>query len=140
MITRIAKAEWNKTVKEGSGSFELENGAYKGQVTFASRFENSSGTNPEELIGAAHASCFSMAFSLMLEKAGFPSETISTHANVHLDDEKLAITSITLKTLGKVPEISAEKFQEIAHEAKENCPVSKALAGVKIELEADLHS
>lgn len=138
MITRIAKAEWNKTVKEGSGAFELENGAYKGQVTYSSRFENSAGTNPEELIGAAHASCFSMAFSLMLEKAGFPPEKISTQADVHLDEEQLAITAIDLKTTGSVAEITAEKFAEIANEAKVNCPVSKALQGVNISVEATL--
>jgi osmotically inducible protein OsmC len=138
MPTRRAKAAWKDTLKNGEGAVELGSGAYRGKYSYASRFEEGSGTNPEELIGAAHAGCFSMAFSLMLEQAGFPPTSINTEAKVHLDPDQPAITTIELRTVGEVPNIEETKFQEIAEEAKGGCPVSKALSGVDIKLNATL--
>ncbi len=138
MITRTAKAVWKDTLKKGQGALELGSGSYKGQYSFASRFEEGLGTNPEELIGAAHAGCFSMAFSNMLDEAGFPPKSVSTQATVNLDAEKLAIASIDLRTVGDVPNIDESTFQEIATQAKSGCPISKALASVTINLNATL--
>ena len=138
MPTRTAKAVWKDTVQKGAGALELGSGSYKGKYSYASRFEDGSGTNPEELIGAAHAGCFSMAFSLMLEQAGFTPKTISTEASVTLDAEQLAITKIELRCVAEVPDIDENKFQEVAEQAKNGCPVSKALAGVDIALTAKL--
>jgi osmotically inducible protein OsmC len=138
MPTRSAQAVWKDTVKDGSGALKLGSGAFQGNYSYGSRFEEASGTNPEELIGAAHAGCFSMALSLMLEEAGFPPQSVQTAATVTLDPDKLAITTIELSTGAEVPNIDDAKFQEIANNAKEGCPVSKALAGVDIKLEAKL--
>ena len=138
MPTRTAKAVWKDTVKKGEGELELGSGSYKGKYSFASRFENGTGTNPEELIGAAHAGCFSMAFSLMLEEAGFTPKSVSTEASVHLDADKPKITSIDLRTEAEVADIDESTFQEIATKAKGGCPVSQALAGVSINLNATL--
>ncbi|MFO8063713.1 MAG: OsmC family protein [Spirochaetota bacterium] len=138
MITRKAHAVWTDTVKKGKGELELGSGAYKGGYSFGSRFEEAPGTNPEELIGAAHAGCFSMALSDLLEQAGFPPEYVDTDAKVLLDPQKLAITTIELTTTAAVPSIDASKFQEVAEQAKGGCPVSKALAGVDIKLNATL--
>jgi osmotically inducible protein OsmC len=118
-------------MKFGSGSFE-------GSYTFASRFENGKGTNPEELIGAAHAGCYAMAFSNELDSAGFTPKSVDVQAEVTLDPEAGAITTIKLTAKGDVPNIDEDKFQEIAEAAKKGCPVSKALAGVDIKLDASL--
>jgi osmotically inducible protein OsmC len=137
MAVRISSAEWKGTLKEGSGTMRLASGAYQGPFTYASRFESGKGTNPEELIGAAHAGCFSMFLSALLSGAGFPPTRISTTATVHLD-EGPTITLIELSTEAVVPKLTAAQFQEHAEAAKKNCPVSKALAGPRIELKAKL--
>jgi osmotically inducible protein OsmC len=115
-------------------------GAYEGAYTWASRFEEDAGTNPEELLGAAHAGCFSMSLSSNLGKAGFTPKRIFTRATVHLGkvDGKSRITLVELDCTAEIPEISAEQFREIAEIAKTGCPVSVALAGVEITLNAHL--
>ena len=139
-ITRKAQAQWNGDLKSGKGEMSLGSGAYKGAYSFGTRFENAPGTNPEELIGAAHAGCFSMALSAALGKAGFNPTSIRTSSTVTLDKvgEGFGITNIDLDTEATVPGIDNAKFQEIAKGAKENCPVSKALGGTKIGLNAKL--
>ena len=138
MPTRTAEAEWNGTLREGKGSFRSGSGAISGAYSFPTRFENAQGTNPEELIGAAHAACFSMALSAGLTKAGHEPQRIRTTATVHLEKvgEGFAITRIELNCEGDVPGIDDATFMEHANAAKTNCPVSKALAGVEISLEA----
>jgi osmotically inducible protein OsmC len=140
MPLRTASAVWNGKLKDGNGTMKLGSGAYEGQYSFASRFEEGTGTNPEELIGAAHAGCFSMAFSAALEKEGFEPKSISTEAKVNLvkGDEGFSITEITLDCKAEIPNIDEAKFQEIAEGAKKGCPVSRALAGVDIKLNAAL--
>lgn len=115
-------------------------GAYEGAYTFASRFENGKGTNPEELIAAAHAGCFSMALSGDLNREGYDPKTIATDAEISLDtvDGAPSITTIVLKTVADIPGIEEDAFLEIAEGAKKNCPVSRALKGVQIELRATL--
>ena len=137
MTTRTSFAEWKGTLKEGSGTMKLASGAYEGPFTFASRFEEGKGTNPEELIGAAQAGCFSMFFSALLTKAGYTPKTIQTSATVHLG-EGPTITLIEVKTEAKVPGIGEAEFLELAQTAKKNCPISKALAGPEITLSATL--
>jgi osmotically inducible protein OsmC len=140
MIKRTAQAVWQGNLKEGKGEVSLGSGAYKGQYSFTSRFEEGIGTNPEELIGAAHAGCFSMALSAELSKAGFLVEEVQTRAAVNLGktDAGFEITRITLATKAKVQGISETEFIKFASEAKDNCPVSKALASVEVVLEAQL--
>ena len=140
MATRKANAVWEGGAQSGKGKVSLGSGAFEGNYSFKSRFEDGSGTNPEELIGAAHAGCYSMALSVALEQAGYSPERVSTEAHVHLtkEGEGFAINKIDLVTEAKIPEISEEDFQEQAKTAKENCPVSKALAGVDISLDAKL--
>ncbi len=140
MPTANAEARWNGTLKEGSGKMKLGTGAFEGSYTFASRFENGKGTNPEELIGAAHAGCFSMAFSAGLGRAGFTPEYVQTKAKVTLEKVEggFGITTIELDTEAKIPGIDEKTFQEQAEGAKKGCPVSKALAGVNIKLNAKL--
>ncbi|NGP75724.1 OsmC family protein [Balneolaceae bacterium YR4-1] len=138
MPQRKADAVWKGDLKGGKGTMKFGSGAFEGAFSFASRFEEGTGTNPEELIGAAHAGCFSMAFSNELAKAGFTPESVETTATVTLDAGAGAITKINLKTTASVPDIENDKFQEIAKGAKENCPVSKALGGVNISLDASL--
>lgn len=140
MITRTAKAQWNGGLKDGKGTVALGSGAWSGNYSFGSRFESGTGTNPEELIGAAHAGCFSMALSAGLEKAGFKAESIATSAKVHLDkvDGGFKVVRIDLVTEAKVPGIDAAAFQEQAQGAKAGCPISKALAAVDITLDAKL--
>jgi len=118
----------------------LSSGAFEGAYSFSSRFEEGTGTNPEELIAAAHAGCFSMAFSNGLAKAGFTPKKIQTTARVKLEKvgEAFKITTIELSTEGQVPGIDENKFQEQAEGAKKNCPVSQALTGVNITLQAKL--
>ncbi len=140
MAVRFAEAYWKGTLKEGEGTMKSGSGAVHGPYSFGTRFEESRGTNPEELLGAAHAGCFSMAFSLMLEEAGYPPENVETKADVHLEkvDDGFGITKIVLHTDAAVPKIEESEFQSIAEKAKSGCPVSKALAGVDIQLEAKL--
>jgi osmotically inducible protein OsmC len=140
MPVRKAQARWEGKISEGKGSMKLGSGAFEGSYSFKSRFEDGPGTNPEELIGAAHAGCFSMALSLFLEKAGYPPDHIETEAKVHIDKEGegYKISAIELVTAAKVPGIDERAFQEQARAAKENCPVSRALAGTKITLDARL--
>ena len=136
MIVRNAQAVWNDNLKHGEGTVSF--GSFEGPYSFASRFEDGDGTNPDELIGAAHAGCFSMALALVLGEAGHDPTSIRTDAEVHLDPDALAITKVVLSTEAEVPGLGEEAFQEHAEAAKQNCPVSKALAGVEIELEAEL--
>lgn len=138
MPQRKADAIWKGDLKTGNGTMKFGSGAFEGSYSFASRFEEGTGTNPEELIGAAHAGCFSMALSNELDKAGFTPKSVETTANVTLDAGAGAITKINLKASANVPDIDNDKFQEIATGAKENCPVSKALKGVNISLDATL--
>jgi osmotically inducible protein OsmC len=141
MPRRRANARWDGSLQEGSGTMRMASGAYEGPYSFQSRFEEGDGTNPEELIAAAHAGCFSMALSAGLGGAGYDPESIETEATVQLDrvGEGFAITHINLRTRASVPGIDAEEFQQRAEAAKEGCPVSQALGGVEtIELEAEL--
>jgi len=140
MPVRKAEAQWNGTLLEGNGRMKMATGAYDGPFSFKSRMENGEGTNPEELIAAAHAGCFSMAFSAGLGKAGFTPKRIHTTASVHFDkvDGGFAITGIDLDTEAEVPGIDEAEFQELAEAAKQGCPVSKALAGTTINLKARL--
>ena len=131
MSVRNASATWNGNLKLGSG-------LYEGPFSFASRFESGSGTNPEELIGAAHAGCYSMFISALMSGDGFTPTSVNTTAEVHLTDGP-AISKIELTCRAEVPGLSADKFAEYAAQAKEGCPVSKALAGVdEIVLDAAL--
>jgi osmotically inducible protein OsmC len=141
MPKRTANARWDGSLTEGNGTMRMGSGAYEGAYSFQSRFEEGDGTNPEELIAAAHAGCFSMALSAELGRAGHDAESVETEATVHLDkaDEGFAITRIELRTRARVPGISEEEFQEVAEGAKKGCPVSRALAAVEsVELEAEL--
>jgi osmotically inducible protein OsmC len=140
MAIRTAKAQWDGNLQQGRGSMSFGSGAWTGQYSFASRFEEGTGTNPEELIGAAHAGCFSMAFANALAKQGFEPKRVSTTANVHLTkgDAGFSISTVELRTDAEVPGIDDAKFQQIAEEAKKGCPVSKALAGTQIKLDAKL--
>ena len=137
MTVRTSSAEWKGTLKEGTGTMRVGSGAYEGPFTYASRFESGPGTNPEELIGAAQAGCFSMFLSALLTKAGFPPTRISTTADVHLG-EGPTIHLIELTTEAEVPNISEAEFLEQANAAKQNCPVSKALTGPELKLKAIL--
>ena len=140
MATRTAEAIWEGNLREGKGRVKLGSGAYEGAYSFRSRFEEGPGTNPEELIGAAHAGCFSMALSAGLTKAGFTARRIRTTAQVHLEKvgEGFKITRIQLDTEAEVPKLDTKGFLEHAEAAKKNCPVSVALAGVDISLNARL--
>ena len=137
MAVRTSSAEWKGTLKEGAGIMKLGSGAYEGPFSFASRFESGRGTNPEELIGAAHAGCFSMALASRITKAGFTPTRIHTTATVHLG-EGPTINLIELNTEAEVPNLTEAAFMELAETAKKNCPVSKALAGPEIKLNAKL--
>jgi osmotically inducible protein OsmC len=138
MVVRTSEAEWHGRVRDGGGSVSLGSGAFHGPYSFGSRFEEEAGTNPEELLGAAHASCFSMALSLLLTEAGYTPKRIKTSAAVCIEHsgDSFAITRIDLVTEGDVPELDAETFSKHAMAAKNGCPVSKALAGVEITLTA----
>jgi len=140
MAVRTANAVWTGGLKDGKGTMKLGSGAYEGAYSFASRFEEGTGTNPEELIAAAHAGCFSMALSAGLERAGHKPRSVKTTARVKLEKvgEGFQITTIQLQTDADVPGIDAAKFREQAEAAKKGCPVSRALAGAQIELEAKL--
>lgn len=140
MPARVGTAVWNGTLKEGKGTMKLGSGAYEGPYSFKSRFEDGTGTNPEELIGAALAGCFSMALSANLEKAGKPGKRVSTVANVKLEmvDGGPKITTIELNADAEVPGMDDAAFQEQAEKTKVGCPVSKALTGTEIKLNARL--
>jgi lipoyl-dependent peroxiredoxin len=140
MAIRTGQAVWEGNLLKGKGIVKLGSGAFEGQYSFSSRFEAGKGTNPEELIGAAHAGCFSMAFSAALTEAGFTPKRIETTASVHLQkgDKGFKISLIELNTEAQVPGIDNNRFQEIAENAKKNCPVSQALAAVDIKLQARL--
>ncbi|MDH5606094.1 MAG: OsmC family protein [Anaerolineae bacterium] len=143
MPARSAKAIWNGKISDGSGTMHMASGAYEGPYSVPSRFEDGDGTNPEELIAAAHAGCFSMAFSGELTRNGTPPTKIETNATVHINklEEGWRITKIELNTEAVVPGINDADFQAKAKTAKENCPVSKALGGVnEIVLTAKLIS
>lgn len=141
MAKRTASAVWEGTLREGKGRLKVGSGAFEGPYSFASRFEDGSAdTNPEELIGAAHAGCFTMALDAGLTKAGLKPTRISTTAQVSLEKvgESFKITTIELNTEGEVPGIDEKTFLEQAETAKKNCPVSQALAGTEISLNATL--
>lgn len=138
MPVRSSQAEWHGSLREGHGHMRVGNGVFEGEFTFGSRFENAQGTNPEELIAAAHAGCFSMQLSGVLTSDGHPPKSIRTIARVRIDVGAggADITSIDLETVGEVPGIDAAAFNKAAQRAKEICPVSKALKAVPINVKA----
>lgn len=140
MPVRSANAQWNGKLKDGNGTMRMGGGGWEGPYSFASRFEEGKGTNPEELIAAAHAGCFSMALSAELGKAGHDPKRVATTAKVHLDksDAGFSITRIHLDTEAEVPGLDSGEFQKIAEAAKKGCPVSRALQAVEITLDATL--
>ncbi|MEX0691850.1 MAG: OsmC family peroxiredoxin [Gemmatimonadales bacterium] len=131
-VTSKASAVWNGGLKGGNGTFDAGSGAFKGPYTFATRFEGTAGTNPEELLAAAHSACYSMALSGALEKAGTPATTIATvaHCTVDTIDGKPTVAVMKLVVKGTVPGLTAAQFTEAAEGAKVGCPVSRALAGI----------
>lgn len=138
MAIRHAEAHWAGTLKEGGGTLKLESGVYEGPYTWAGRFADGPGTNPEELVGAAHASCYAMFLSAILTRNNVPPTSIDAKAAVHLEDGP-TITKIVLTVVADVPGLDAPTFAEYAAEAKAKCPVSKALAGgPEIVLDAKL--
>jgi lipoyl-dependent peroxiredoxin len=143
MPTRNSSAVWEGNLKDGNGKMKLGSGAYEGAYTFASRFENGKGTNPEELIGAAHAGCFSMALASGLAKSGHDPKRISTTARVTLTkgDAGFRITAIELETEASVPGLEKNDLQKHAEDAKKNCPVSRALSeDISVTVQAKLIS
>jgi osmotically inducible protein OsmC len=140
MPVRTASAKWNGSLQEGEGTMALGSGAYEGPFSFRSRFQDGDGTNPEELIGAAHAGCFSMALSAVLGEGGHTPDSIETSAKVTFDTGEGGpkISRIDLTTRGRVPGLDEAGFKEAAENAKANCPVSRALTGVEITLDAAL--
>src|SRR5688572_4061477 len=140
MPERKAEAVWEGDLRGGKGRIKLGSGAFEGAYSFGTRFEAQPGTNPEELIGAAHAGCFSMALAATLGKAGFPPNRVHTTASVSLEKigEGFKITRILLDTTAEVPRIDEPTFRRYAEEAKNGCPVSQALAGVATELRSRL--
>lgn len=140
MPTRKAGATWQGGLKEGNGTFSGESGEVTGSYSMGSRFEEAGGSNPEELLAAAHAACYSMALAHGLEGAGFTPKEVSTDAacTVERDGDGFTITTMKLTTRAEVPEIDTERFNQIAQATKSGCPVSRALAGVDIQLEATL--
>lgn len=136
MKTSKAQAQWDGSIKEGKGKMKFGSGAFEGKYSFGTRFEKEPGTTPEELIGAALAGCYSMAMSLILGGEGFTPTSIETKAEVDFGmvDDHPTIAGIRLYTKASIPEISKEKFQEVAEKTKKGCPVSRALAGVEITL------
>lgn len=135
-MQRTAEARWAGDLKSGRGNIRVGSGAFDGPYSFTSRFEDGKGTNPEELLGAAHAGCFSMALSLALSLAGHPPTSVTTTATVHLGKvgQGFAITGITLATHGVVPGLSKEEFTRLAEETKVGCIVSRALSAVPMTL------
>lgn len=141
MPARSSTAKWEGKLKDGKGSMKIGNGIWEGPFSFVSRFESGTDTNPEELIAAAHAGCYSMAFSATLEKNGFDPKSVATTATAHLEKvgDGFAITKIELDMAAEIPGIDDAKFNELAEAAKNGCPVSKALAGAEISLKAKLN-
>ena len=137
MAVRNASAVWNGTLKEGKGYMKVGSGAFEGAFTFGTRFEEDPGTNPEELVGAAHAGCFSMYLSALLTDAGYPPTQIRTNARVHLG-EGPRITLIELDTEAEVPNLDEKTFLENVERSKQNCPVSMALTGPTVRVTARL--
>jgi osmotically inducible protein OsmC len=140
-VSRHAEASWQGTVPDGGGRIALGSGAFEGEFTLRNRVEDEvRGTNPEELIAAAQAGCFTMSLANLLEEAGSPAQDLRTTARVRLEqkEEGFRITRITLTTVGDVPGFDADQFQALAQQAKDTCPVSLALAGTEIALEASL--
>ena len=142
MPIRKAEAEWNGKVLDGNGHMKFGSGAFDGPYSFQSRMQDGAGTNPEELLAAAHAGCFSMALSAQLTQAGLTPTRIHTSAGVHLDKvgDGWAIGKVDLATEGEVPDIDQQTFQQHAETAKKNCPVSKLFAGAEITLIATLQN
>jgi lipoyl-dependent peroxiredoxin len=142
MPTRKASATWEGGLQGGNGKFEGESGAVSGSYSFGSRFGDSGGTNPEELLAAAEAACFSMALSGAIEKAGHSPQSVHTDAacSIEKSAEGFTITSIRLHTRARVPGMEEGAFRQLAEQTKQGCPVSRALAAVTIELEASLES
>src|SRR5215204_1589212 len=140
MPVRQAQAEWHGSFASGDGKMSFGSGAFEGSYSAASRFEEGEGTNPEELIAAAHAGCFSMAFALALSGAGHEPDSVETTAEVHIDkdDGGFSITRSNLTTEVKVEGLGEEEFQKLADEAKQGCPVSRALGAIEIGLDAKL--
>src|SRR5437879_6172539 len=132
MPARTANARWEGGLKDGKGNMRLGGGAFEGQYSFASRFEEGAGTNPEELIAAAHAACFSMALANILSEAGHTPDRVSTAARVTLRniDGAPTLARVDLETTGQVPGLDQEQFQGYADQAVKDCPVSRALAGI----------
>lgn len=140
-ITRRSTASWQGTVAEGGGRIALGSGAFEGAFSLRARTEEvERATNPEELIAAAEAACFTMSLANLLSEAGHPPEDLQTTASIRLEQQEsgFSITLIELRTVGQVPEVSAERFAQLADEAKRTCPVSRALAGTEIRLDASL--
>ena len=139
-MARQAIAEWKGDLKGGSGHVKTGSGAYEGNYSFTTRFEDKPGANPEELLGAAHAGCFSMALANMLATAGFVANSVHTTADVHLgkDDNGFLITRIDLTVVGDVPGVDLATFQQHAEKAKSGCIISRALAATPMTLKASL--
>jgi osmotically inducible protein OsmC len=142
MPTRTATAQWDGSLRDGSGKMKMASGSYEGPFSFQSRFKEGEGTNPEELIGAAHAGCFSMQFSGELTGRGATPESVQTEARVEVSKVEggFAISKIDLLSKVRASGIDEETFQEAAQAAKVNCPVSQALGGVDISVDATLES
>ena len=142
MPTRTGKGRWEGTLKEGKGTVSFGDGAFEGPYSFGSRFESGKGTNPEELLAAAHAACFSMAFSGGLTTAGHVPDYVESvaHVTVEKDGAGFTITKSHIVSKARVPGIDQDAFQKAAEDAKKGCPVSKSLAGVEITLDATLVS
>ncbi len=140
MPTRSAEGTWQGGLKDGKGTVKMQGGGYETNYSFSSRFENGKGTNPEELLGAAHAACFSMAFSALLEAGGHKATSVHTTAKVTIDSvpDGFSITKIVLATEATVPGIDAATFEKTLEHAKGFCPVSKALKATPIEVNAKL--
>lgn len=141
MPTRKAEAEWEGNLAEGSGQLKVGSGAFEGPYSFKSRFEEGhAATNPEELLGAAHAGCFTMALTAGLSRAGIKPKRIHTEARVKLEKvgEAFSITQIELETEAEIPDVDDAAFQKYALDAKQNCPLSKALAATQISMTAKL--
>jgi osmotically inducible protein OsmC len=141
-MDRKADATWTGDLKTGKGTIKLGSGAFEGPYSFLSRFDFGAGTNPEELLGAAHAGCFSMALSAGLSKAGHAPTSIATTATVHIikGESGFSITGIDLETRGVVPGLSPEMFKKMAEETKAGCIISKALSAVPMTVNAELSS
>ena len=139
-MARQAEAEWKGDLKGGGGRVKLGSGAYEGNYSFASRFEDGPGANPEELLGAAHAGCYSMALANALAMAGFPATSVHTTADVHLgkDDKGFLITKIDLTVNAEVPKLDDKTFQEHAEKTRVGCIIARALASVPTSLKATL--